>query len=443
MSVDYPQPSPGESLRGERPRARWRAEKPQRGDVQFAKVTRAQLAVHPIPRGELPDGDHLSSIETKFLIVLSLESLAGQKPCRLSNVELAERLGSESSAKAKEKAIQHLLYGRPYRKYNPETGKRDGERGHRPGLIERGWTHALNGTSLKRGLLPSAKWLGHAVDALEDLEAPAVAGQVLDATTAKLDALEDLEAPSDDVAGPEDLEPAPTAVAKPEALEDLEPATIARPVPTSETLKTVFGRHWQASRRELASKLLDNLRSNESIVFRLAATGSIEQIPHAAGVKPDGDHQEALDWLEPELVELLKPRPAAAATMPGKPAAGPSPTPGKHAPPALCLKDVRRGVEALRSDPAADDSDCRKLARRVVTDPGFAPGESDPRTSEETYFGILRDTKLGKIPPSVFLESLEVACGPKIQRRGKMLVSAITQRLADWKSRSGSREGTS
>jgi hypothetical protein len=100
--------------------------------------------------------------------------------------------------------------------------------------------------------------------------------------------------------------------------------------------------------------------------------------------------------------------------------------------------EVRRLIGRLASGPAGDDSDCRRLARRLAADPGFAHGDEDLERSERTYLGWARDVKSGKLAEGHLVGAFEEACRPWVRQRGRYMVGAMKRRLAGSYARSGS-----
>jgi hypothetical protein len=130
-----------------------------------------------------------------------------------------------------------------------------------------------------------------------------------------------------------------------------------------------------------------------------------------------------LRWLKPEIVAHLE---GAEAERAGRtPKAGEPPGTAKPAPRALCRAEVRAMIGRLTACPAPDDSDCRAIARRLVTDPGFSHNDVDPVCSEETYFGLACQTKDRVLPEAVLLGALEEACKSRKANRGAALVDAV------------------
>jgi hypothetical protein len=87
-------------------------------------------------------------------------------------------------------------------------------------------------------------------------------------------------------------------------------------------------------------------------------------------------------------------------------------------------------IRRLLVAPAPDDSDCRAIARRLVEDPGFKHRDEDPRRSEETYFGLARDTKHRKLPEAVLLGALEMGCKRGKRNRGASLIAEAERLMA-------------
>jgi hypothetical protein len=393
----------------------------------WTSVSRAQLGLPRVARGAPPGDAELSDREKLFLELVTIDSWQGRKPCRMSNAELARGIGSRGNENSARREIQNLLHGRTYRKYNPETGKHDGEEVRRSGLVERGFLRVDAGDSSPRELFPTSKWLrllprsqgSRDPEDHDERHAPRESPSLVEASSE-----------------PEAVDPAPS-----EAHAVVEAATVEVPVvatsavavpagrPTDAELESVLGRRRNASRPEQAAYLHDKLKS-QSLVFKVGDEGRLEQIPHAAGLKPDEAQSKILRWLEPEFLACLasETKPAGAGMAGGTGRNGES----KRAPPVLCAGEVSRQIGSLRTE-----ADCRTLARVLASDQGFAYKDADPDLTEKTYLGIALEVLNGALPARVFLDSFEAACGQAIERRGAYFIAGVKRRIGAFRCRAG------
>jgi hypothetical protein len=206
--------------------------------------------------------------------------------------------------------------------------------------------------------------------------------------------------------------------------------------PPAAVLAEALGPYVASPDRSLQGWQLVERLTRRGVLLELRAEGDVRVRRRDPGVEPPGAAEwAALRWLKAEVVaELHRRRP----TPPAGPAPGPAPGGGAPAPRVKDPAAVRRMIGRLAAGPAGDDSDCRRLARRLVEDPGFAHGDEDLELSGQTYLGWARDVKSGKLAEGLLIAAFEEACRPGARNRGSALVAAVKRRKAGAHVHSGS-----
>lgn len=209
-------------------------------------------------------------------------------------------------------------------------------------------------------------------------------------------------------------------------------------VPPEEILAEVLGRYAKyPDHAEQARYLVEKIVNQRGVRLLLNPDGTIKPEP-GAGVDPlSGEEISVLRWLKPAVVaELRKRQPQSSAesevNAAVRPGAG---SPDKAAPRVKNPAEIRRMIKRLPTGPAADDSDCVELARRLATDPGFSFEDQDPGRSERTYYGLARDTKQRRLAEEILLGAFEESCRAKIRNRGATLVAAVKRLKSEAKAR--------
>jgi hypothetical protein len=361
----------------------------------------------------------VSKLEFAVLCALMKITFHGKDRCFATNLEIAREAGLDGGAYARRSQVRIALHGRSYRKgrWDPEAGKwkRDGELVTVPGLCDpsRGFVEARrDGPSAPRELVLTPRWLEWGRVRLFD---GGNGGPREEGTTAPV------EQPSP--AAPETAETGTAPAITPSATmaPTFGPAPAPVEQPSAEALAEVLGNHAREPRQGQAWQLFEMMKRRGARLY-LDDNGS-PKYEVGPGYDPlTGAERSVLRWLKPELVELLK---AEAENSKPQPKAGDAPDGEKAAPRVVRPAEIRAMIARLTGQPAADDSDCRALARRIVGDPGFAHNDADPATSEATYFGLACDTKRGALGQVVMTEAFEAARKPKVRNRGAMLVAVV------------------
>jgi hypothetical protein len=392
----------------------------------FVQTTVDQLAAPEPGRGESPDGLHLTPLEKLVLIALGRPGWCFRGGvCKATDLEIADAIGLRGTTAAKRRRVQIALHGRRYAGRNPETGKRDGDAVPRPGPCDpsRGFIEVRRGPTGGRELVLTARWLEWA-----QVRVYQGGGEAPPAAAGKKELVDEVVAGGSeaDTAGPA-VTPAtlPMGTADPAACAD--PSVAAGTTtgvgggPTPEVLKAVLGRYAGRCRADQAVQILWVLRNRSNVFW--VEDGMVRHKPSPGCTGPvSDDEQEVLKGLEPELVTILKAeaQKSAKGAKPGAPQG-----PGKTAPPVSNPVEIRKMITRLRACPAADDSDCHALARRLVTDPNFSHGDKDPALSEKTYLGLARDTKRGELAENILLGAFEEACLPRKRNRAAAFIAAV------------------
>ena len=167
--------------------------------------------------------------------------------------------------------------------------------------------------------------------------------------------------------------------------------------------------------------------SDRTVILRLNLEGKI--VPKiGAGAEPLSAGEIAvLLMLKPELVNLLK---AEAERSKPRHDAGKLATGKNRAPQVSKPAEIVAMIEGLITHPSPDDSDCRELARRIRNDPGFSFNNKDPSTSEDTFFGIAKDTKNGTLARSIMIDAVDECCAPSRENRGDAFIAAVKRMKA-------------
>ncbi len=410
---------------------------PKPGRPHFIQITHDQLALPKTRRGETHDGNRVSQLQWLVLCGLERLSWGGKRKCRAKDLEIADAIGLTGRDRARRNQVQIALHGRTYRKWNPETGKRDGELVRAPGLCDPplGFVEALHGPAGERELALTPKWLqwnrfrvfqggnggsreggpGDAQGVIREAAGVSTVPPGGDGSTAPADP-----------PPPESSEATETGTATAVAVGtnvardgETAPATAGRPSP--ETLNEVLGRHASAGRASQAEWLVGRL-GQRGVRFGLCGDGKVRPLPNPGAEPPTETETAILRWLKPEIVALLE---AEAVKAKASPKAGGTSDVAGPTPRVACRADVRARIKRLAACPAPDDSECRAIARLLAADPGFSHNDVDPARSEALYLGLARQTKDGMLPEAVFLGAFEEACKPRKVNRGAALVDSV------------------
>lgn len=414
--------------------------------VGFVQITADQLAIPMAGRGASQDEGRVSPLQKLVLFAIEKISWGGKRKCDAKDHELADAIGLTGSKRARRNQVQIALHGRKYRKWNAETGKRDGETVSVPGLCDPrlGFVEVLLLPTGERELVLTARWLewnrfrvfrdGSGVPEPE-LRADTPAAELTGAPHTG-------DGPTNQAVGPLPGSPEPatketaSAIAEVPSARNAESASESTGPPSRETVAEVLGPNFvDRSREDQASRFVHKLL-NQSVLLTLGEDGRIRPKIGAGADPLSPAEKEVLLWLKPELVSRLR---AEAGRSSPRPNAGAPPAAERAAPRVGSPAEIRAMIANLAARPAADDSDCHVFARRLATEPGFRHNDADPATSEATYSGLARDTKRGDLPQAVMTEAFEAACRPKVRNRGAMFVSEVKRLKADFRKRG--REG--
>lgn len=417
----------------------------------FVRIDPDQLAIPVPPRGEPADGDRLTNFEWRLVVTLKRWCWDG-RGCDRTSLQIADAMGIGGPKAERRNKIDRALHGRSYRPKlgtDPGTGKWIyGETKRLPGLISRGWVELRGGpgtrvgagetragTSSRRTLQVTPKFddysrirafrAGPPKTAPYEHQEPA-AGHPAMAEPLAAAVLHEAAPAREEGPSTGDAEAAAATATGADAPRDGETTAAPAGQPSPEVLNEVLGRYASTDRGIQAEQLVGKM-GRSGTRFTLGDDGSL-RYEVARGYDPLNEGVKAVArWLKPEIVGVLKAEAEKAMSI----AAAQAGAVGS-APLALLRAEVVEMIGRLVAHPAADDSDCRATARRLVAEPGFMRGDSNPGLTEETFFGLARDTKRGALPVSVFLGAIEQACGAKkVKRsRGAVLIDAVNRRIS-------------
>jgi len=430
-------------------------------DRNYVKVTREHIAMPRRGCAGTPDGCGPSPYQKILLFHLLERTWWGEHVCTLSNLKIADATGRTGKVGSRRDAVKHALYGRTYKagRTDRESGKytRDGATVTSPGLIDMGFVEVRQVGDARELLLtrlflewgrfrvfddgggPPARCdrpaappraeapvlpglalvVGQAAPAVAPAVAPPIAEAPAVAPAEPAPAVPPIvEEPAPPIAeAPAVAGPAPAA--SPVLDQPDPPAPAERPAP--EVLEEVLGRYATFPRPAQAEHLL-GLLNRRQIRFRSEDGGAFRQVRFPGCGELTDPETAVIRWLKPEVLAALNP---AAEKPRAVPEAGGASASRKPAPPVACAAEFRATVGRLTAQPAADDSDCRAVARLLVSDPGFRHNDRDPALTAETMTGLALDTKNRVLPEAVLLGAFEEACKPGKVNRGSAMVAAV------------------
>lgn len=442
-------------------------------ELDWAPVSRRLLATPEPARGSDPDDTTAKPCEKLlFIEVIRRWRENGFRPFKASNVEMARAIGWRGDARKLKPRVKHLLNGRRTKRYNPASGKREGESYKTPGAADagRGWI-ILDGDGredertwepgpalLKRLAVlkndpapcptetegcgetegvcaPSPPSAGGGIS--DVARAPSPPGHVgavpepgggrasaprvgSDAAPPEAPPRSPLSLRGSESVGDQTLTSngrrgSDPTLKTPEPPAEVPTAAAAGPEPTPEELKEVLDHHAGSSREIQASWYLGNLGSR---LVRLKAETRDGQLilgyecnPGVALTAPD---KKVIAWLKPELLALLKPKPVESPGAPTPTAPQVDPAAAKR------IRDMIAGLGEGTDAGAAGDA----LAE------AFRATDVDPDQSRGTYRRLAEAVEAGKLSRDVLMSAFEAACkkhvgGRPVENRGAVFIGAV------------------